>query len=150
MKLAEALQERADLNKKIQQLSQRLQNNALGQEGEEPAEDPDELLMQLDESIDRLQELMAHINKTNCLTTDNGETLTDLIANRDTLNVRIRSYRDLITAASGAARRYSASEIKILSTVNVRFLQKKLDEMSKQLRETDNRIQALNWTTELL
>ena len=140
MKLAEALQERADLNKKIQQLSQRLQNNALVQEGEEP----------LDESIDRLQELMAHINKTNCLTTDNGETLTDLIANRDTLNVRIRSYRDLITAASGAARRYSASEIKILSTVNVRFLQKKLDEMSKQLRETDNRIQALNWTTELL
>ncbi len=150
MKLAEALQERADLNKRIQQLSQRLQNNALVQEGEEPAEDPDELLVELDERIDRLQELMAHINKTNCLTIDNGQSLTELIADRDTLNVRIRAYRDLVSSASGAARRYSASEIKILSTVNVRFLQKKLDEMCRQLRETDNRIQALNWTTELL
>jgi len=150
MKLAEALQERADLNKRIQQLSQRLQNNALVQEGEEPAEDPDELLVELDESIDRLQELMAHINKTNCLTIHNGQSLTELIAYRDTLNVRIRAYRDLVSSASGAARRYSASEIKILSTVNVRFLQKKLDEMCRQLRETDNRIQALNWTTELL
>ncbi len=150
MKLAEALQERADLNQKIDELRLRLQNNALVQEGEEPAEDPEELLRELDECVDRLEELMSHINKTNCLTTDNGESITELIAKRDTLNVRIRAYRDLITAASGATRRYSASEIKILSAVNVRYLQKKLDEMSKQLRLTDNRLQALNWTTELL
>ncbi len=150
MKLAEALQERADLNRKIEQLRQRLQNNALVQEGEEPAENPDELIIELDESIDRLEELMAHINKTNCLTVDNGESLTELIAERDTLNIRIRAYRDLITEASSSTRRYSASEIKILSTVNVRFLQQKLDEMCKQLRLTDNRIQSLNWTTDLL
>ncbi len=34
MKLAEALQERADLNRRIQQLQQRLENNAMVQEGE--------------------------------------------------------------------------------------------------------------------
>lgn len=38
MKLAEALQERADLNRKIQQLQSRLMNNATVQEGEEPPE----------------------------------------------------------------------------------------------------------------
>ena len=43
MKLAEALQERADLNRAIQQLENRLSNNALVQEGERPAEDPQEL-----------------------------------------------------------------------------------------------------------
>lgn len=150
MKLAEALQERADLNRKIEELRTRLQNNALVQEGEEPAEDPEELLAALDESIDRLEELMAHINQTNCLTKENGESITEMIAKRDALTVRVRAYRELITVASGKARRYSASEIKILSTVNVRYLQKKLDEMSKQLRETDNRIQSLNWMTELL
>ena len=48
MKLAEALQERADLNRRIQQLQQRLTNNALVQEGETPAEDPAELLAELD------------------------------------------------------------------------------------------------------
>ena len=36
MKLAEALQERADLNRLIQQLRQRLSNNAAVQEGEVP------------------------------------------------------------------------------------------------------------------
>lgn len=38
MKLAEALQERADLNRTIQQLKERLDNNVLVQEGEQPAE----------------------------------------------------------------------------------------------------------------
>ena len=44
MKLAEALQERADLNRRIEQLRYRLGNNALMQEGEKPAEDPAALL----------------------------------------------------------------------------------------------------------
>ena len=48
MKLAEALQERADLRTKIDELRSRLTNNALVQEGEEPAEDPQELLSALD------------------------------------------------------------------------------------------------------
>ena len=38
MKLAEALQERADLNKKIEELRNRLNNCILVQEGEEPGE----------------------------------------------------------------------------------------------------------------
>ena len=40
MKLAEALQERADLNKKISDLRGRLNQNSLVQEGEKPNEDP--------------------------------------------------------------------------------------------------------------
>ena len=150
MKLAEALQERADLNVKIEQLNERLRNNALVQEDEEPAEDPEELLIQLDDSIDRLEELMARINRTNAQTVDQRETLTQLIAKRDSLKVRISSYNDLINAASSAPKRARFSEIKIMSTVNVRNLQQKLDLMSKALRETDNRIQELNWTTELI
>ena len=40
MKLAEALQERADLRRKIDMLADRLANNSLVQEGDVPAEDP--------------------------------------------------------------------------------------------------------------
>ena len=65
MKLAEALKERADLNIKIEQLRSRLTANALVQEGEKPAEDPGELLAELDGAIARLEELMARINLTN-------------------------------------------------------------------------------------
>ncbi len=44
MKLAEALQERADLKRTLNSLKERLQRVALVQEGEKPAEDPQELL----------------------------------------------------------------------------------------------------------
>lgn len=54
MKLAEALQERSDLTRRIQQLQSRLNNNATVQEGEKPAEEPQTLLCELDASIDRL------------------------------------------------------------------------------------------------
>ena len=44
MKLAEALQERADLNKKIEQLRSRITSYALMQVGVLPVEDPAQLL----------------------------------------------------------------------------------------------------------
>lgn len=57
MKLAEALQERADLNRTIQQLKERLDNNVLVQEGEQPAEQPERLKQELDAAIQRLEYL---------------------------------------------------------------------------------------------
>ena len=55
MKLAEALQERADLNKKISDLRGRLNQNSLVQEGEIPNEDPNVLMQELEAAIARLQ-----------------------------------------------------------------------------------------------
>ena len=65
MKLAEALQERADLNKKIEQLRSRITSNALMQEGVLPVEDPEQLLKELDECLNQLEKLIIVINKTN-------------------------------------------------------------------------------------
>ena len=64
MKLAEALQERADLNRRIEQLRYRLNNNVLVQEGEKPLEDPAALLEELESSFTRLEWLIARINLT--------------------------------------------------------------------------------------
>lgn len=149
MKLAEALQERADLNRRIQQLENRLVNNALVQEGERPAEDPRELLDELDRNLDRLEELTSAINLCNCRTLCDGETLTAQIARRDMLTIRLRILRNLIQEASQSARRARNSEIRILSTVNVKQLQKEVDELSRDLRLLDNAIQATNWSAEL-
>ena len=63
MKLAEALQERSDINKRISELRRRLENCLLVQEGEEPAEDPMDLLNELDSSTERLETLVASINE---------------------------------------------------------------------------------------
>lgn len=150
MKLASALSERANLQKRIAELSVRLNNNAKIQEGETPAEDPKVLLEELADDFARLEELIARINKTNNATRSGDLTLTDLIAKRDCLKQRIAIMRDFLNRSSEKVTRYTKTEIKILSTVSVAEQQKELDRLSKQLRETDETIQGLNWTTELL
>ena len=150
MKLATALSERADLQRRITELSARLNSNAKVQEGETPSEEPTELLLELDSCLVRLEELISRINKTNNETRHGDTTLCDLIARRDCLMTRIKIMRDFLKNASERINRYSQTEIKILSTVDVSDLQKQVDSFSKQLRETDELIQELNWTTELL
>lgn len=149
MKLAEALQERADLNRHIEQLKSRISNNAIVQEGEKPAEDPGDLLDELNSSISKLQDLIFRINLTNCNAIINGKSLTELIAKKDCLSIRLCAYRDLVSQASQLARRATRTEIKIVSTVNVKEIQKSVDELSKELRLLDNQIQASNWSIEL-
>ena len=61
MKLAEALQERADLNRNIEQLRKRLNSNVLVQEGERTAEEPERLKRELDASVERLAYLISRI-----------------------------------------------------------------------------------------
>lgn len=149
MKLAEALQERADLNHRIDQLKNRLYNNALVQEGEQPAENPQQLLTELEQCIAQLEELMGHINLTNSKTVIDGRTLTERIAQRDCLTLKINAYRAFLQQASQTAHRASRTEIKVFSTVDVAQLQKTVDQMARELRLLDNQIQQTNWTTEL-
>lgn len=81
MKLANALSLRSELQTRIRQLESRLDNNALVQEGESPAEDPMELLRELEEDYAQLEELIARINRTNSTTeAGEGRTLSDLLA----------------------------------------------------------------------
>mgnify|MGYP003291033060 CR=1 FL=1 len=149
MKLAEALQERADLNRKIDDLKRRLGRNILVQEGEAPAEDPAMLLSELDAAIDRLESLMAAINRTNGRTRVNGMTLTELIAKKDALNLRISAYRDAVYTASENTSRARGTEIRVKALLSAAELQKQADALSADLRKLDNLLQETNWKTEL-
>ena len=150
MKLAEALILRADLQKRIDQLRVRLNNNAKVQENDEPSEKPEELLNELDSNINQLKVLIKQINKTNCVTISNGQTLADLIAERDTLTLKSNVLRGFLNIAGQKVNLYSTTEIKIMSTVDVPALQKELDLLSKKIRETDTELQQANWLTELI
>ncbi len=150
MKLAEALNLRADIAKRISQLSVRLQNNALVQEGEEPAENPNELLAELNGLIAQQEELIGRINLTNAKTVSESKTLTEMIAHKDCLRTKIDVIREFLNAASQTVRRGLRTEIKIYSTVQVSVLRKQVDGLEKEFRETDVKIQALNWNTELI
>ena len=150
MKLAEALQARADLNTRIAQLRARLNNNALVQEGESTAEDPNALLKQLNDCIRDLQDLIARINLTNSTVKTEGKTLTEWIAARDALTLKLSVCRDLVNTASSGAYRARGTEIRIKPAVSVKDLQDEVDAMAKELRLTDNRIQAANWANDLM
>lgn len=150
MKLAEALQERADLNRRIEQLRYRLSNNVLVQEGEKPLEEPAALLEELESSFTRLEWLIARINLTNCAVKVEGRSLTELIARRDVLSLRADAYRRLVEEASQNTHRATRTEIKILSAVDVPALQRQADDASRELRLLDNTLQATNWTADLM
>ncbi len=150
MKLAVALQERADLNKKIADLRSRLEQAILVQEGEEPSEDPAGLLRELGACIDRLEYLMVAINRTNGQTSAKGKTLTELIAKKDAMLLKISAYRDLAHEAGRNTQRARNTEIKVLSVLKASELQKQADAYARELREIDNLLQETNWTCDLI
>lgn len=149
MKIANALSERADLQRRIEQLKNRMLANAKFQEGDEPAEDPMDLLAELNGCIARLEWLITSINHTNCSVTADGMSLTAMLARRDTMRTKLNAMRGLLENASARVTMYSPSEIRVCSSVNVPKLQKQVDALSHELRELDERLQELNWTTEL-
>ncbi len=149
MKLAEALQERADLNRKIEELRRRLTNVVLVQEGEDPAEDPAELLKELEGATGRLEQLMAAINLTNCRTRADGRTLTELIAKKDALTLKLSAYRDLVYTAGQNTSRARGTEIRVKALLKASDLQREADSMAKEIRELDNLLQETNWKTKL-
>ena len=150
MKIAEALILRADIQKRIAQLKTRLNNNAKVQENEEPAENPEFLLTELENLISQLNDLIVKINRTNTLSKIDGISLVELIAKKDTLSQKAGILREFIEIASQKVDLYSTAEIKVFSTVNVPEHQKKLDKLSKEIRETDTKLQQANWTVDLI
>lgn len=151
MKLAEALAERSDCQNRLEDLRKRMVRSARVQEGEQPPEDSAELLAESERLFARLLELISAINRTNAKTAfDSHSTISDAIANRDVTGKK----RDFLTGIAGAAStrqdRYSKSEVKFVSTFSVAQLQKHADQLSREFRELDTKLQELNWQTELV
>ena len=150
MKLATALSERASLQIRLSEIQIRLNANAKVQEGDTPAENPVELIAEKDRILDELENFVTRINLTNSRTECDGVTITELISKRDRMKKDVNIMRSFLNNASSKIDRYSKTEILIKSTVDIAEYQKKLDVISKELRQIDEKIQELNWTTELL
>ena len=94
--------------------------------------------------------LIQRINRTNATSPLGDRTLADALAERDVLKIRYNTYRELATAAATTQGRITRSEVKFISTVSVAATQKKADDLAKQYRELDTRIQEADWLTTLL
>lgn len=151
MKLAEALVRRADTQKKIAQLRQRLERVVKVQEGEAPAEDPQILIAELEQTLKEQTAWIRKINKTNALTPFTNElSISDALAERDQLMQHRKLLSDLLEHASIKQDRFRRSEVKFQRTVDVAQIQVQVDELSKAYREFDFHIQEMNWRTDLI
>lgn len=150
MKLAEALSNRADLQRRISQLKGRLKDSAKVQEGDTPAEDVETLFLELDSCLEKQEKLVYQINCANMQIMHNGENLTRMLARRDSLSARVSLMREVLKHVTETETRYGRNEIRYIRTVDVANLRKDTDSYCKQLRELDNLIQSINWTVDLL
>ncbi len=150
MKIAEALINRADLQRRIAQIKSRLMASAKIQEGDNNNENPNELLMELKDAVAELTSLIEKINHTNAATLVDGESLTSVMAKKDGLTLELSILRDLLSTAREKINRYSNTEIRVLSTIDIQKLQKEVDKKSKELRELDCKLQEANWLNSLI
>ena len=140
--------------KRQEQLRARIASNARYQEGEEPSEDAGALLVEAEEALREFEELIGRINRTNATTAMEVDgTLTDALARRDVLRLR---HHVLTTAADAAAgtnqhayTRQLRSELKMFSALPVGDLRTRADQVARELRELDVRIQRTNWEVDL-
>jgi hypothetical protein len=140
MKLAEALNARADAQKRLQQIRQRVQASARHQEGETPPEDPRDLLAEADRVAADLERLISSINRTNVqVELEPSLSMTDALADRDVLGLRRAILVEAAQASSVRQDRYSRSEVRFVSALDVRDLHRQADELAKEYRELDAR-----------
>lgn len=151
MKLAEALILRSDRKKRLELLRERLDRVAKVQEGDLPVEDPPALLDEVDRTASDFTRLVQQINRTNAtVRLDDGRTIADAIADRDDLRLRHSILNGLIQSASIKQDRYTKSEVRYQTTVDVGALQQRVDDLAQAYRELDTKIQAANWQFELV
>ena len=150
MKLAEALLLRADLNKKLASLRERINRNAIVQEGETPKEKVEDLLAEATSVLEEQQKLVRTINAANESTRlADGRLLADVLALRDTLIAQHSLLNAAIAATHKDVDRYSQREIKWIAQIDVASLQKQADDLSRKIREVNVTVQAANWQIEI-
>ena len=150
MKLAEALMERADLQRRLVQIRERIKQNALYQEGEIPAESVTELLAAYRRCAGRLETLVVAINRSNQqITLADGTPMLQALARRDGLIRECAMLIALCEAAMPDNSRYSRSELRYVSAVNIAEIRKDADKIAQSCRQLDILVQQANWAHDL-
>lgn len=152
MLLAEALRERADAQRQLAALRDRVSAAARYTEGEEPAEDAAALLDEAERVVDRLAELILVINRSNLAATlADGRTLTAALAERDALRTRFGLLKAAADAAAGGRDvfRFGRQELRTFAALDVTALRLRADDVAREIRELDLAIEQANFATEV-
>lgn len=132
--------------KKIEHLQYRITPLLIVSDDRLPQEDPVELISQLRKTIGDLELIIIKINKTNNETPVDGEGfLMEALAKRDSLKMLSEKLRNI----RYAAQINNSGDKNLKSTIDIKKLQAEMDQTGRAFREIDNKIQEINWLTEL-
>jgi len=148
---------RADLNRLIQEVGNRLRANNQVEEGESPEENPEDLRKELGELITEQRVLIFNINRTNLQeeVEVGGEevTLMEAILIKDALLKQHTGLQGLLTGGRRGmfyGGRTSKDDIKFVNTVDQKEVRRELDRLAAERRKVDATIQKANWTVDLV
>lgn len=119
------------------------------QEGDQPAEEPTALIEEYEKLAGALEDLIRRINRTNITAQVGPGSLTDALARRDVLRLRIAMFREVAAAATVTHARATKSEVRFRGTVSVSELQQQADALAREHRDLDASIQEANWRVDL-
>lgn len=149
MKIAQALVERASLNRKIKEVQTDVISNGKIQEGDVPVYNCDELLTKLNELFEQLKTLDERILKSNYKTEVDGINLATLIKRKDLVNAKVAYLRVIVDSCSVKMDRYTKTEIKSVCMIDIKELVNKIEKLVEEKKRLDLLIQEINWNTDL-
>jgi hypothetical protein len=151
MKLSEGLIHVSDINKKITELKERLLISGKIQEGDVPTDDVTQIFTELHTLHEQLTVLTKQISKTNYSTKfDAVRSIQDALIEKEILGKEIAGLKFAIDNCQIKHDRYSQSEIKMITTFDIKKTRETNEELMKKRKELDLKIQQINWNTEVL
>lgn len=154
MKLGELLAQRADLQKRMQQVQKLVLDNATLQEGDTPTLDPSALLAQYAQLAVEHESVVRLINRTNITAriqiAPEILTLADGVVRRERLARHAGLLRDLTARAMPERSRFLRTEVKHVPAFDVAAVMEQADALSREHRELDTKIQRANWEVDVM
>lgn len=154
MKLGELLAQRADLQKRMQQVQKLVLDNATLQEGDAPTLEPTVLLAQYAQLAVEHESVVRLINRTNITAriqiAPEVLTLADAVVRRERLARHAGVLRDLTARAMPERSRFLRTEVKHIPAFDVAAVMEQADALSREHRELDTRIQRANWEVDVM
>lgn len=150
MKLGEALLKKEACIKRLENLKERAKNNVRVQENDEPDENAHYLIKDYIETNNELYDIIRKINaKNHEIKLEIGISMAEALSIRDKLLREMQIYKDILEEVYNKNYRTSKNEIKMITLVNVKDMQKEIDKLSKAYSEIDIMIQAANWNIDM-
>jgi hypothetical protein len=152
MKLAEAVNLRKNMRVKLASMNSLITQNLTHIEGDEPEEDVESLLSELNNLYDDYNRLIDAINNANnTFLPDIDSTLSQLIVKRDVLRQQAQAYRSMEGyAKTTPARMYGQATMpKLITVVKGSDIRKAAESFESAARSADLLIQRLDWVVDV-